>query len=87
MQWESCLACSSLHSGYLVPKNVKLLFSPSSGWLVCMPGHLTMDVATGKILLQQAIMCMKYFKCDFLKNSFSRIGPIIFSTLGITHKC
>ena len=37
--WESCLACSGLCFGYLVPKYVKQLFLPSSGWLAHTPCH------------------------------------------------
>ena len=40
MQWESSLACSGLHCGYLVPENVKQLLSLSLSQLVCMLGHL-----------------------------------------------
>ena len=39
MQWESCLACSCLHFGFLVPENVKQLFSLSLSQLAWMPGH------------------------------------------------
>ena len=35
MQWESCLACSHLHFGHLVPENVKQLFF-SKFELTCM---------------------------------------------------
>ena len=40
MQWESCLACSSLRFGYLVPENVRQLFSRRSGQVAFTPGHL-----------------------------------------------
>ena len=40
MQWGTCLACSHLQYGYLVPRSVRWLISLSLSWLVCPPGHL-----------------------------------------------
>ena len=62
MQWESCLACSHLHFRYLVPENVKQIFSLSSSQLACMPGH--MDTLMCHIYIEHmchacaCVMCM-----------------------------
>ena len=39
MQWETCLACCYLYFEYLVPENVRCLFSLSLSQLAWMPGH------------------------------------------------
>ena len=61
MQWESSLACSGLHFGYLVgvPENVKQLFSLSLSQLVCMlVCSITLMHQFYLEHMQHACMCM-----------------------------
>ena len=86
MQWESCLACSSLHFGYLVPKSVEWLFSLSLGQLACMPGHsITICARSIKSICAIHVCAHHDAKCDVTTYNANHV--IMMSSAFTFHWC
>ena len=76
MQWKSCLACSSLHFGYLVPENVRQLSLLSLGQLACQARPLNyLDM----LVLHRAHVpcthaCVMHARCDITRFIYDMIA-------------
>ena len=89
MQWESCLACSHLHSRYLVPENVKQLFFLSLSWL-CVHArplrYLDMPYLFG---VHVPCMCMHvaHARCDITRFAYNMNHIMMMSSVFMFHSC